>query len=131
VFLGSADVALADPVRDAVEAANRAFVEAFLAGDAKAVSELYTADAQVIAPGAPVAKGRDAIAAFWAGSMKTTRNVRLETGTVESDGALAFEDGVVHLEGNDGSRSSARYLVVWRREGTRWRMQRDIWNAAQ
>ena len=58
-------VTRADAVRDAVENGNRAFIAAFLRGDAKAVSELYTEDAQVIAPGAPVARGRAAIAAAW------------------------------------------------------------------
>ena len=118
-----------DLTGDAVDAANAAFVKAFLAGDAKAVSELYTEDAQVIAPGAEVARGRAAIAAFWAGSMKSTRGVRLETRTVESAGDLAVEDGVVHLVGSDGSNSSARYVVVWKRVGGRWLMHRDTWNA--
>ena len=118
----------ADPVRDAVEAANQAFVKAFLAGDAKVIGELYSEDAQVIAPGAAVAEGRTAIAAFWADGMKTTRNVRLDTATVVSDGDLASEDGVVHLTASDGSQSSARYVVVWKRLGGRWYMFRDIWN---
>jgi ketosteroid isomerase-like protein len=75
-----------------------------------------------------VAKGRAAIAAFWADGMKTTRNVRLETATVQSDGDLASEDGIVHLTASDGTQSSARYVVVWKRLGGRWHMYRDIWN---
>lgn len=118
-----------DAVRDAVDAGNAAFVKAFLAGDAKAVSELYTEDGVVMAPGAAPARGRAAIAAFWGGAMKETRGVRLETATVESHGDLAFEDGVVHLLGSDGRESSARYVVVWKRTGGRWLMHRDIWNA--
>ncbi len=118
-----------DVAREAIDAANAAFVKAFLAGDAKAVSKLYTEDAQVIAPGAAVVRGHAAIAAFWAGSMKTTRGVRLETLAVESAGDLAVEDGVVHLVANDGSQSSERYVVVWKRVAGIWRLHRDIWNA--
>ena len=118
-----------DVPREAIDAANAAFVKAFLAGDAKAVSELYTEDAQLIAPGADVVRGRKAIAAFWAGSMKTTRGVRLETTAVESAGDLAVEDGMAHLVASDGTQSSARYVVVWKRVGGSWRLHRDIWNA--
>ena len=118
-----------DVARDAIDAANAAFVKAFLAGDAKAVSNLYTEGAQLIAPGAEVALGRAAIAAFWAGSMKTIRGVRLETAAVESAGDLAVEDGVAYLVGSDGSHSSARYVVVWKRVAGSWRLHRDIWNA--
>ena len=115
--------------REAIDAANAAFVKTFLAGDAKAVSELYTEDAQVIGPGAEVARGRAAIAAFWARAMKTTRDVRLETTGVETAGDLAVEDGVVHLVASDGKESAARYVVVWKRVAGVWRLHRDIWNA--
>jgi uncharacterized protein (TIGR02246 family) len=116
-------------VRDAVDAGNYFFRKAFEARDAQAIAELYTEDARVIAPGAEPAAGREAIVAFWTGAMQETKGVRLETLTVEADGDLAFEDGVVHLTANDGSESSARYLVVWKRIGRRWHLHRDIWNA--
>jgi hypothetical protein len=61
----------ADSVREAVESGNRAFIAAFLRGDARAVAELYTEGAQVIAPGAPIASGRSAIAAAWQATINT------------------------------------------------------------
>jgi uncharacterized protein (TIGR02246 family) len=119
-----------EDVRAAVEAGNRAFVAAFLAGDAKAIAQLYTADAQVIAPGAPVARGREAIAAAWQSSIDSgIRDVRLQTLDVESAGDLASETGVVELVARDGATTRARYVVVWKREGGQWRLHRDIWNS--
>ena len=53
VSVSLATPASADDVRAAVDAGNRAFTAAFVRGDAKAVSELYTEDAQVIARRAP------------------------------------------------------------------------------
>lgn len=120
--------AKADPVRDAVDAGNYFFLKAFAARDAQAIADLYTEDGRVIAPGAEPAAGRAAIAAFWAGSMNDTTAVRLETLSVEAAGELALEEGVAHLVANDGSESAARYLVVWKREGRRWHLHRDIWN---
>jgi uncharacterized protein (TIGR02246 family) len=120
----------ADAVRAAVEAANRAFIAAFLKGDANAVAQLYTADAQVIAPGAPVARGRAAIAAAWQSTIDTgVKDLTLETAEVESAGDLAYETGVVTLAYKDGRALRARYLVVWKREGGQWKLHRDIWNS--
>ena len=121
--------ARADEVRDAVEAGNKAFMAAFLRGDAAAVSQLYTENAQVIAPGEPVAKGRTAIAAAWQKSIDSgVKDVALTTGDVESAGDLAYETGTAQLTAKDGKVTQARYLVVWKREGGRWKLHRDIWN---
>jgi len=127
LLLGAAPV-FVDSVRDAIDEANQLFIERFVAGDMQGVSELYTEDACVIAPGASRACGREAIAVFWSGSRKTTKGVALETGSVESAGDLAYEDGTVRLVGTDGKESSARYVVVWKRVGSRWMIHRDIWN---
>jgi uncharacterized protein (TIGR02246 family) len=132
--IGLAGAAQAQPaeVREAVEAGNRAFIAAFLRGDSAAIAALYTADAQVIAPGAPVAAGRPAIAAFWQGSIDSgIRDVALHTESVESAGDLACETGTVRLVAKDGAASEARYVVVWKRAGGRWLLHRDIWNTAQ
>ena len=122
-------VAAADPVREAVDHGNQFFLKAFAAGDAKAVAELYTRDAKVIAPGAEIAAGRAAIEAHWAGAIASgVKVLRLQTTAVESDGALAVEDGTVLLADKDGKESTSRYVVVWKREDGRWRLHRDIFN---
>jgi uncharacterized protein (TIGR02246 family) len=118
-------------VRGAVEAGNYFFRKAFEARDAQAIAELYTEDARVVAPGMEPAIGRAAIAEFWRGAMQGTKSVQLQTLAVESAGDLAVEDGVVRLTATDGSESSARYLVVWKRVGRRWHLHRDIWNAGE
>jgi uncharacterized protein (TIGR02246 family) len=119
-------------VRDAVDAGNRAFIAAFSKGDARAVSELYTEDAQVIAPGQPVAMGRGAVAAHWQKAIdEGVMGLELETQEVESSADLACETGVVRLTSKAGVRSEARYVVVWKRENEQWKLHRDIWNAAK
>jgi uncharacterized protein (TIGR02246 family) len=117
------------PVRKAVDAGNYFFMKFVEARDAQAIADLYTEDARVIAPGAAPADGRAAIAAFWAAALEGTTSVRLETLSVESEGDLAFEEGVVQLTANDGSQSAERYIVVWKRVGRRWHLHRDIWNS--
>jgi len=56
-----------------------AYVAAFDKSDANAVAELYAENATVEDPiGAPIHKGREAIRAFYAGSMKTGAKLQLE-----------------------------------------------------
>ena len=118
----------ADEVRDAVDAGNQAFVAAFLRGDAAAIAQLYTETAQVIAPGEPVARGRAAIAAAWQKAIDAgVKDVSLHTADVESAGDLASETGTSgSSRRTDRSRRSLR--GVWKREGGRWKLHRDIWN---
>jgi len=124
--------ARADGVRDAIEAQNQAFVGAFLGGDAKAVANLYTKDAEVIAPGAEIAVGRELIAEFWKKSMDAgVKGITLDTHDVASAGDLASETGTVRLVDADGKETTARYVVVWRRVGDTWFLHRDIWNSAE
>ena len=125
-----ATAARSEDVRDAVEAGNRAFISGFLQGNATAVANLYTPEAQVIAPGSPVAKGRPAIAAFWQKSIDSgVKDVTLETAEVESAGELAYETGIVRLVAKDGTVSTARYVVIWKRIGGKWLLHRDTWNS--
>ena len=130
VSLSYATPARSDDVRRAVDAGNRAFIAAFLRGDARAVAELYTEDAQVIAPGAPVARGRAAIAAAWQKAMDGgVKDIRLHTTDVEASGDLACETGTVDIVAKDGAIANDRYVVVWKRMKDQWKLHRDIWNA--
>jgi uncharacterized protein (TIGR02246 family) len=129
VSLSHGTAARAEDVRKAVEAGNRAFIAAFLRGDSRAVAELYTENAEVIAPGAPVARGRTAIAAAWQKAIDAgVKDLSLDTGDVESAGDLACETGIVRLTAKDGAVAKDRYVVVWKRVDGKWKLHRDIWN---
>ena len=129
-LLSFAGTARAEDVRPAVDAGNRAFIAAFLRGDSKAVADLYTEDAQVIAPGAPIAQGRAAIASAWQKSIDAgVKDLSLATDDLESSGDLASETGRVRIVAKDGTATEARYVVVWKRTNGAWKLHRDIWNA--
>jgi uncharacterized protein (TIGR02246 family) len=118
--------------RAAIESGNRAFIAAFRRGDARAVAEQYTEDAQVIPPGADVASGRPAIAAFWQSLMDAgVETLALDTTEVQSAGDLAYEVGAVTVTGRSGQVTEGRYVVVWKRQHGRWMIHRDIWNSSR
>ncbi len=131
LVLASASARAGD-ARQAVEAGNRSLIAAVLRGDASAVADHYTENAQLVAPGAPVAAGRAAITQFWQNSIASgIKDLTLETADVESEGNLAYETGTLGLVSNDGTKASARYVVVWKRIGDKWLLHRDIWNSAE
>ena len=131
-FLLVSAPAWAEDTRQAVEAGNRSLIAAVLRGDASAVADHYTENAQVIAPGAPVAAGRAAVTEFWRSVIESgIKDVTLETAEVESDGNLAYETGALGILSNDGGRTTSRYVVVWKRVGDKWLLHRDTWNSAE
>ena len=56
--------------KEAIQKLNDEWAAAFSKGDAGTVAALYTADAYVLPPGAPMVKGRADIQKFWAGQMQ-------------------------------------------------------------
>jgi uncharacterized protein (TIGR02246 family) len=118
-----------------IAAVNRSFEEAIRKGDARAVAALYTADAIVLAPDAPMARGPQAIEQLWASAIAGMglRSVTLETVDLEVAGELAHEVGEATLGLQPAAGAPAtvtvKYVVVWKRAGGRWRLHRDIWNA--
>ena len=120
--------ARADEVRAAIESTNAAIAKLVAAKDAAGIANLYTVDAAVIAPGAPIARGSTAIEAFWKGAVGGTKSAKLTTLAVEASGDLAMEEGEATLVDNAGKATSSRYVVVWKRVGDVWKLHRDIWN---
>jgi ketosteroid isomerase-like protein len=105
------------------------FAEAFHKGDADAISEMYTADAQLLVPQAPVISGPPAIAGVWRGIVGTGgSSVRVNTAEVQECGEWAYEVGAFATSDPAGSPSGGgKYIVIWKRQDTGgWKIHRDI-----
>ena len=101
------------------------------AGDAAGVANLYTTDAQLLPPNAPMVTGRADIEAVWRGMIEPVRPGVTVT-TVEAVGmdSLAVEVGRYVLTDSTGAAlDEGKYMVLWRRTTEGWRMHRDIWNS--
>src|SRR5262249_15279677 len=98
-----------------------------------AVAKLYTETGRLYPPNQPIIEGREAIAAFWDGAMKTgVRQVALRTNEVVSLGMFAAETGEAILTGADGPViHEGKYIVIWQRVDGRWRLHRDCWNSSR
>jgi uncharacterized protein (TIGR02246 family) len=119
--------------RDGIRAGTEKFTSAFAAGDAGAIAECYTSDAQVMPANSDAVRGQDAIANFWRSVIESgIAGVRIDTSEIETEGDLAVEGGRYTLIGADGGTLDfGKYLVVWHREGTGWKIHRDIWTTSR
>src|SRR5215203_2740597 len=121
-------------VRQDIDQANRRFVEAFNRHDAAGAVAVYTDDAMILPPGNPRVTGRDGIQAYWQGAIDSgVQAVALQTDDLEVAGDMAREIGTATLTitGNGGATqtATAKFVVVWKRQGDTWRWHTDIWNS--
>src|SRR5690606_17411090 len=117
-------------IRSNIRNANDNFEHAFERADAKAMSTLYTINATLLPPGAPVQQGSNAIENFWKMVMDMgIKEVHLNTSEIDEMGETAIEVGEYQLSGaNNTLMDQGKYLVVWKKDTGTWKLHKDIWN---
>ena len=120
------------PSQEGISATNNAFMEAFGKGDAAGVANLYTKTGSVLPPNSEVVAGIEAIRAFWQGAInRGIKGAKLVTVDLEVYQGAAWEAGNYTLTGPKGEvMDRGKYIVVWKDEGGKWKLHRDIWNSS-
>jgi uncharacterized protein (TIGR02246 family) len=114
-----------------IEAVNTKWMEFFNKGDFAGVSSLYTVDATAFPPGSAMVQGRAAIAAMWKGVAEQVSDPKVTTLDVKSLGpSAAREIGTFSLKtkGPTPKEVTGKYVVVWEKLGSDWKLAADIWN---
>jgi uncharacterized protein (TIGR02246 family) len=114
-----------------IEAVNAKWIEFFNKGDFAGVASLYTEDASAFPPGSAMVKGRAAIELMWKGMAEQVGDPKFVTLDVKALGASAAREiGTFSLEtkGSTPKEVSGKYVVVWEKVGTDWKLAVDIWN---
>ena len=114
-----------------IEAVNAKWVDFFNKGDFAGVASLYTEDATAFPPGSGMVKGRAAIEAMWKSLAKQVSNPKFTTLDVKSLGpSAAREIGTFSLKTKDPTPQdiTGKYVVVWEKIGSDWKLAADIWN---
>lgn len=121
-----------DAIRQAIAAANDRFMDAFARRDAAGMAALYTADGQLMPAHSDFVNGTAAIQAFWQAAMEAgIAEATLQTIELEAHGDTANEIGAYSLSASDDQvLDRGKYVVIWKREGGRWKLHRDIWNSS-
>jgi uncharacterized protein (TIGR02246 family) len=112
-----------------------AWFEAYGAGNAEAVANLYAADALLMAPGAAAVSGRPAIREYIASdiALSKSRGVVLNLGEVTGvgvDGDTGWLSGNFSaMDGSGAVVDRGKFLSVYSRTGEGWKLIRDTWNS--
>lgn len=121
-----------DTTRMEIQAAVANFMQTFNGQDVDAIVDLYTDDCQVIAPGRAPVVGKEALRAFWRRTIEEVgmKDIDYEILGIEPMGPDHAGELTRFTGTLGGRRVSGGYLVNWRREGGRWRLHQDVFNAA-
>jgi ketosteroid isomerase-like protein len=122
-------------IREAMADTNDLFnAEVFGRRNFDALDNIYTANARILPPGAPMIAGRAAIKEFWANMIQS---VNAKSAVLESVDVMPAGDGAVEIgravltveaEGQAASQMEVKYVVYWKPEDGRWKWHVDIWN---
>jgi ketosteroid isomerase-like protein len=115
---------------EAFRAVNQLFETELIAKrNYSSIDQIYTSDATVMPPGAPMINGRENIRAFWKATVEALdpTSGRLETLSLEVLADRAIEVGRATIE-SAASALEVKYVVVWKREDGSWKLHIDIWN---
>jgi ketosteroid isomerase-like protein len=99
-----------------------------------AFDNIYTRDARILPPGAPMISGRAAIKSFWSDFIHGAhaKSAALETVDAVVDGEGIVEIGkaalVLQAPGQAEAHVDVKYVVYWRQEDGLWKWHIDIWN---
>jgi uncharacterized protein (TIGR02246 family) len=130
-FLLSTIQALAQD-KAAIEKLNESFSAALDKGDIATVAEMYAEDAFLLPAGSRMERGRSAIKSFWEKASDSIGNMKLVTVDVKPLGAdAAREVGRFSLrtKGSQPQEVTGKYVVIWQKTGSGWKLATDIWNA--
>lgn len=109
--------------------------KAFNEGNAAGIAIHFTEDAALMAPDAPVKRGREAVQAYYQ-SLFDAYDTELQSGyeAVKVDGDLAYGRGFAKVwitpkSGGEKIYSESKYLnILERQEDGSWKTTHDIWN---
>jgi uncharacterized protein (TIGR02246 family) len=130
-----------DPValKDAIQAREKEWSAAYLAGNGTGISALYTEDGASIQPAGDSWNGRAAIAKAMQGQLDTlavTAREDIAEEVIPAGANFALEIGHYSYQATSKTNkqpraSSGRYMVLWRKDADSvWRLHRDIGSEA-
>jgi len=118
-------------VRAEAEKMDQAWQKAYNAGDAAALTALYTKDAKVMAPGAEAASGTKAIQALFEADVAQKVKNTLTQEDVVGFGDYVLETGKYVATSADGKHvDHGSFMTLLKKVDGGWKIHRDTWNSS-
>jgi uncharacterized protein (TIGR02246 family) len=118
-------------LRAQIEKLGQAWQSAYNAGDAAAVTALYTTDAKLMVPGSEPGSGPKAIQELIAADIALGGKLALTTKDVVGFGDYALETGGWVATSPDGKHlDHGPYMTLYKKADGGWKIYRDTWNSS-
>lgn len=111
------------------------WIAAYNAGNLDRILALYAEDAMVMPPEAPAASGHAAIREFLNKDIASSKAAGITLSDLSSgsttgtSGDLGWHTGTFAvLDANGKTVVTGKYSEIWRRDGGKWMIIRDMWN---
>ncbi len=118
-------------LRAQIDKVDRAWEKANNAGDAAALTALYTKDATVMPPGADPVSGTKAIQAMFTADVAQGAQMALTQKDVTGFGDYALETGSFVATSKDGKHlDHGSFMTLLKKEAGGWKIHRDTWNSS-
>lgn len=118
-------------ITDQIQAMGQEVVNAYHQGDAKALANFFTDDAQAFQPNSGIVEGKENITDFWqamldVGAARYEMNISSATGMGKTGHAVGSSR--LYLE-DDILLDEAKFVLILKKVGGQWKIQTDIWNS--
>ncbi|TGD58087.1 YybH family protein [Flavobacterium humi] len=125
-----------EEARSKIKAQNEKLHQVIATKNTALLEEVYAKDANFLAPGAGIVKGRDSIIALWKSGLGNMLEMHSETTDINGTPEVVYEVGVVQTKIKISRKDKdtvftykAKYSNVWKRdEKGEYRLAVDIWN---
>lgn len=120
-----------EKISEEIAQSNLLYSQAFEKHQAALVVERYSADAAIMAPNTQAITSREGFLAFFNGGYEHgIRKIYFQTIKVFGfSGAFVNEEGLYELKDEKGQTiDRGKYIVVWKKTKSGWKMYRDIFN---
>lgn len=114
-----------------IRATNKAWMEAIVAKDAKAIAAIYAEDGQFLPPNGPKAVGREAIEKSWAGAVglpEMSLTFETEKFVFSKSGDLAVDIGTYKFAAG-GQTDAGKSVVTWTKRDGKWLVLTDMYSS--
>lgn len=116
--------------RAAIDETNKAFTAAALKGDSAAfVSTFYHPDANIFPPNEPSMDAKKVGSMMTQLSKMGVTAFTLNTKEIYKGDEIVTEVGTYEMGDGDKSIDKGKYIVVWKKDGDKLKLFRDIWNS--
>jgi uncharacterized protein (TIGR02246 family) len=117
------------PARVFPETAVKEWEAARNSRDADAMAAVYSEDAKVLPPGAPVVEGRAAIRTFFRNLFESRPEpADFDEREIVVLGKFTWRQGIYSVPLRDGTMEYGKFIQLWKLENGEWKLYRSMWS---